>query len=256
MNTEQEQRLHFLLKKLNLAHRLYRLIEEGDRIAVGVSSGKDSLTLLLFLQYFQKHYPLAFELGAVHIEPDFQPGHEERRCSLEKFLERYQLPFASLKMSLGDDSVNCFWCSWNRRKMLFRYAYNHGYNKVALGHQFDDVVETALLNLFFHAVLETMEPKVIFFDGKVTLIRPLVFIEEKEIIPFARTLSFPLAQCQCPYAETSRRAAVQKLLKGLGKNASLVKHNIWKATRKWLEAYPQRAHRPEHSKQIDLPLTK
>ena len=78
LNMEQEQRLHFLLKKLNLAQKLYRLIEEGDRIAVGVSSGKDSLTLLLLLQYFQKHNTLSFELGAVHIEPDFQPGHQER----------------------------------------------------------------------------------------------------------------------------------------------------------------------------------
>ena len=86
LKNEEERLLHFLLRKLNIAQSLYQLIDEEDRIAVCVSSGKDSLCLLL---YFQKNYPIPFELGAVHIEPDFQPGHEERRISLEKFLGEY-----------------------------------------------------------------------------------------------------------------------------------------------------------------------
>lgn len=175
---------------------------------------------------------------------------------MERFLGEYQLPFASISMPLAEESVNCFWCSWNRRKMLFRYAYKQGYNKVALGHQFDDVVETALLNLFFHAAVETMEPKVVFFGGKVTLIRPLVFIEEREIIPFARTINYPLEDCRCPYGESSRRATVKEILRGFGRDASLVKRNIWKATRKWLEAYPPRPHRAEDSGPTNLPPTK
>jgi len=97
LKNKEERLLHFLLKRFNKAHRLYQIIEEGERIAVGVSSGMDSLCLLL---YFQKQYPVPFELGAVHIEPDFQPGHEKRRVSLEKFIEEFQLPFASIRMSL------------------------------------------------------------------------------------------------------------------------------------------------------------
>jgi len=100
LKNEKERLLHFLLRKLNKAQSLYQLIEEEDWIALGISPGKDSLTLLCLLLYFQKHYPIPFELGAVHIEPDFQPGHEERRASLEKFLGEFQLPFASIRMSL------------------------------------------------------------------------------------------------------------------------------------------------------------
>jgi tRNA 2-thiocytidine biosynthesis protein TtcA len=105
----------------------------------------------------------------------------------------------------------CFWCAWNRRKALFQTAHEMGCNKVAFGHHADDIAQTTLRNLFYQSRLRTMEPKVEFCDGVITLIRPLAYIPEKEIVRFAQAAGLPVQPPTCAHAHTTRRATDVKI---------------------------------------------
>jgi len=127
---------------------------------------------------------------------------------------------------------SCFWCAWNRRKGLFQTAHELGCNKVAFGHHADDVAQTTLLNLFYQGRLETMEPKVEFFEGVITVIRPLVYVPEKEIVRFAQAAGFPLQGVACPHAVTSRRTKMARLLRQIETECPQVKVNLFRAVRR------------------------
>ncbi|UCE17976.1 MAG: hypothetical protein JSV84_14080 [Gemmatimonadota bacterium] len=226
---------HNLFKKFNKALRHYHLIDNGDRILVAVSGGKDSLTLLRLLQLDQGKIPVSFDLVAVHVESDFRCAGCVHKEILRKLFKSVNIEFSfeQIRMTLDKDgkrrTPNCFWCSWNRRKALFLAAQRLGCNKVAFGHHADDVAETTLLNLFFHGRLETMEPKVLFFKGKITVIRPLVFVPEREILRFAKESGFPSQLCQCPNNLTSKRARMKEILKSIEKECPKAKVNLYKA---------------------------
>ena len=173
IETKQDQLAHYLLKKVNKAIRIYGMIEDGDRIVVAVSGGKDSLTLLRLLRLDKNSTAIDYDLVGVHVESDVQNSgccHLER---LEKLFrdEGVDYSFEQIQVTPGEDGKHrrsdCFRCSWNRRKALFLAAQRLGCNKVAFGHHADDVAETTLLNLFFHGQLETMEPKVNFSMEKL-----------------------------------------------------------------------------------------
>lgn len=233
--TLQDRLAYYLLKKVNKALYRYQMIEDGDRIVVAVSGGKDSLTLLKMLQLKKKTIPVAYDLVAVHVESDFQSGDSGHRERLEQLFrdEGLEYSFEQIQMTVGEDrkrrTSDCFWCSWNRRKALFLAAQRLDCNKVALGHHADDVAETTLLNLFYHGRLETMEPKVHFFGGTITVIRPLVFVPEREIVRFASESRFPSQSCRCPNRNTSKRARMKEWLSTLEKECPRVKMNLCKA---------------------------
>src|SRR5512134_2913425 len=175
-------------------HR-YQMIQHGDRILVGVSGGKDSLTLLTLLSERAKRVPIHYELLAVHVDLGFLSGGVD---VLKEFFEAKKIAYhiestRIAELANGPDNREnpCFLCSWERRKRVFALAQRFGCNKVAFGHHKDDIIETFLLNIFYSAEISTMMPVQRMFDGKVTLIRPLALVEEKKIERFAKETGLP-----------------------------------------------------------------
>jgi tRNA 2-thiocytidine biosynthesis protein TtcA len=213
-------------------HR-YGLIRDGDRILVGVSGGKDSLSLLHLLHERRKRVQTRYELVPVHIELGFD---RERAALLRNYFEAQGLPYHIEFTDIGkraNSSENrenpCFLCSWERRKRLFQLAYRLKCNKVALGHHKDDLIETLLLNIFYSGEISTMVPIQTLFKGKITLIRPLALIEEKKIERFAKEMNLPFGSSGCPSFGRTKRKEVKELIETLGKKNRKVKGNIFRS---------------------------
>jgi len=192
----------------------HRMIEDGDRILVAVSGGKDSLALLYFLRKIQSWSPVKFSLMAVHVEKDFSCGGCTHEKVLKAFFKEMEIPYVFKKIQLKQDgnSINCFWCSWNRRRVLFETANELGFNKIALGHHKDDIIETVLMNLIYRGNISAINPRQEFFGGKFTMIRPLCYVEEETIREFAREKNLTQGLCRCPYGEQSRRKAIKNFI--------------------------------------------
>ena len=155
---------------------------------------------------------------------------------LEKYFKKTGVKYRIVK---SDDlkktpkkDINCFWCSWNRRKNLFQTADKLGYNKIALGHHKDDIVETILMNLFFQGEISAMKPRQELFKGKIKIIRPLAYVEEDMIRRFAREENLPHDTCICPNSTVSQRARVGKIIAGLRRVCPEIKTNIFKSVQK------------------------
>ncbi len=223
---------YYLLKGINKAIRDYHMIADGDRIAVAVSGGKDSLTLLHLLRLRQRSTPGFYETVALHLvrcRPDGVPCASV--CQLEE-LEAYMQSLGQAYVVRNvqvDDDDGCFRCARLRRRALFTAATELGCNKLALGHHADDAAETTLLNLFFHGTAETMQPSRTFFDGQLLLIRPMIYLQEKEITRFAATQPFPKVEQRCPNSVTSRRALVKALIASVESEYPKVKINLFRA---------------------------
>lgn len=213
-------------------HR-YGLIQEGDRILVGVSGGKDSLSLLHLLHERSKRVPIHYELFPGYIDLGFGSGQAE---ILKNFFETKDLPhhieFTDIgrRANSAENRENpCFLCSWERRKRLFHLAHRLKCNKIALGHHKDDIIETLLINIFFSGEISTMVPSQSLFKGKITLIRPLALIEEKKIERFAREMGLPFGPSGCPSSGETKRKVIKDLIEALSKKNRKVKGNIFRA---------------------------
>ena len=213
-------------------HR-YGLIQDGDRILVGVSGGKDSLTLLHLLKERRKRVPIHYELIPVHIDLGFGSGRLE---ILKDYLERqglsYHLEFTDIgrRANSPENRENpCFLCSWERRKRIFQLANRLKCNKVALGHHKDDIIETLLINIFYSGEISTMLPLQSLFKGKITLIRPLSLVEEKKIERFARAMDLPFGSSGCPSSGRTKRKEVKEIIEALSRKNHRVKGNIFRS---------------------------
>ena len=210
----------------------YKMINEGDKILVAVSGGKDSLTLLHVLNFRKTFMPIKFDIMAVHIDMGM-PNHDTKE--LEQYFKDLDVPYRIEKLDFlkGNDwkEANCFWCSWNRRKALFKLARDMGCLKIALGHHLDDIVETILLNMFYRAEIGAMKPYQEFFGGELAIIRPLAYEEEKDIAVFAETegFLFKTKVCQCPHDQDSKRKFLKKLIMEIEKDNHCAKKNIFQA---------------------------
>ena len=241
-----------LLRKVNKAINEFHLIQEGDRVCVSVSGGKDSLSLLHLLIEQKRFFPMNFTIGAAHIVSDFDPNAGKTKKYIEKVCKSRGIPcgFADISVTTDEDgnecTPSCFWCSWNRREALFKYCAEHGFDKLALGHHFDDVAETTLLNLIYHGNLETMLPSRTFFDGKFDVIRPLFYVRERELARLAKMGGFIINTCECANAESSKRTAMKNLVRTLSKESKSLHYNLWRASKTWWEAFGDRPlHRDE-----------
>ncbi|HIP88330.1 MAG TPA: hypothetical protein EYH27_07865 [Anaerolineales bacterium] len=231
--TKREQAARFLLKEVARACKEFDLLAQGDRVAVAVSGGKDSRTLLDLLLRYRGRVPFDYDLVALHVVGT-SAGLADLSGTLRPWFEELGIEyhFVPLELPPGEPlPLDCFRCAWNRRKALFLAADRLGCNKLALGHHADDAAVTALLNLLFAARLETLEPKVEFFGGQITVIRPLIYIAAKDLAYYARLSGFsppPL----CPTAADSRRRQIEAFLRSLGPHQDRVRANIWRAARK------------------------
>ncbi len=213
------RRQHFLLRSVNKAIRDYQMIADGDRIAVAVSGGKDSLTLLRLLQARLAVVPQRYELVAVHVTNDAATcGGPVDHAPLLAYLDMQGTAYALTELEPPNGTARrakqgpCFHCAWRRRKAIFQAASRVGCNVVAFGHHADDLAETTLLNLFFQGRIETIEPKRVFFGGKLTVIRPLAYIPEKSIVRFASVAGFPPPPPPCAGLDRSRRELMRAIL--------------------------------------------
>ena len=234
MNQSVSDKLtYYLLKNVNKAIREFDMIADGDRVAIAVSGGKDSRSLLHLLHARQRTVPERYHLIALHVEAEI-PGYPHLRPVLEPWFCEMGVDYAFVPLELSPDEplpMDCFRCSWNRRKTLFRKAHELGCNKLAFGHHADDAVQTTLLNLFYSGRLETMAPNVQFFDGQILLVRPLIYLEERRLERLAKELAFPLHEVTCPLNQTSKRAWIKDWLRQAGPDYRQIRTNLWRAAR-------------------------
>lgn len=228
----------YISKRVGKAIIDYKMLSDGDKVAVAVSGGKDSLTLLQVLNDRRKFVPIKYELFAVHIDLGYPCQHPKL---LAKHFEKIGVPYHIEKVDIlkGKDrkDISCFWCSWNRRKAIFKVAERFGCTKVALGHHKDDIAETILLNLFFQGEISAMRPRQELFGGKVVIIRPLAYVDEDMIRRFAREADFLHEKCACPNSFTSKRTKITGIISDLEKICPEVKTNIFKSVTRIKKEY-------------------
>ena len=226
-------------KKAGKAITDFNMIQEGDRIAVAVSGGKDSLSLMHVLRHRQKVSPVKFDFTAVHIDFEFEDFDSQ---TLANYLQQQEFPYQiekvdSLKGERWED-INCFWWSRNRRKALFQLADREGFTKLAFGHHMDDIVETIILNQFYRGEIGAMKPMVELFGGKIVIIRPLTYVRESAMVDLARELKIDsLGQSKCANDDTSHRMLIKNMLKDFEKNNPMVVTNIFRSLRNIKEDY-------------------
>jgi tRNA 2-thiocytidine biosynthesis protein TtcA len=214
----------------------FSMIEEGDRIAVAVSGGKDSYALLHLLEALRKRAPVKYELLAINIDSGY-PGF--RADIIEKHLQEYGYNhhmertghYDIIKEKRRPGSSYCSICARLKRGVLYTLAQRFDCNKLALGHHLDDFVETLLLNQFFVGSLKAMAGKMLADNGLTTVIRPLVYVEEKEIREFSSNNRFPVVCCKCPVCGSidMQRKRMKALLTELEKENPSVKRSLLKA---------------------------
>jgi len=214
------------------AEKDFNQIARGDRILVALSGGSDSLVMLDILA--QQHKKLGRSLGisviAGHVPGEYKGKPIAPAKKLETICADLDVPFVASSSLLSDDIYNdCFKCSLARRKSLFDLAEEQGCNKIALGHNADDLVETALLNIMYSGKLSAILPKQSILKGKLHIIRPLAYVWKDEIVKYSRQRFGRLKTFSCPGAKNSKRLDIRKMLKRLQSDGSPVKENILKA---------------------------
>ncbi len=210
----------------------WSLIDDGDRIMVCSSGGKDSYTMLDLLERLRRRAPIRFELLAVHLDQG-NPEHDSGR--LETWLRdngfEYRVlhedVFGIVSQKVPEGETSCALCSRLRRGILYNAAQELGCDKLALGHNLDDTIETLLLNLIYTGSLKAMPPKLRSDDGRNVVIRPLLYCSEEAILAYARAAGFPVVTCSlCDERQPSRRAQVKKLLSHLEAISPRAKNSI------------------------------
>lgn len=208
-----------LWNPIGKAMHQFNMIEDGDKIAVGVSGGKDSLVTLNAFVRVKKIAKIDFEIIPIHIHPK----QDQADCSeIKEYCRKLGLELKVIETNLDDmlfgetkEKNPCFLCGRIRRGILYRVMKEEGINKLALGHHKDDIIETFLMNILYQGNRNIMRPSYISEEHGVKIIRPLAYVEEKNIISYARKLSLPIMKSKCPYetSEDSKRLKIKNMIK-------------------------------------------
>ncbi len=230
LSKEQERFIYKTHQKAWKCIKEYGLIEEGDKILIGLSGGKDSLALTEILGERMKIFYPKFSLVAAHITVS-NIEYQSDLNYLESYMAQYNIPFihktTSFDLSTDNRKSPCFLCSWNRRKTLFEIAKENSCNKIALGHHQDDILETLLMNMTFQGAIGTMPPKLKMNKFDMTIIRPLGLNTEAEMKELSRIRNFPQQIKNCPFEKDSHRSDIKSVLKELEQLNPEFRHSLW-----------------------------
>ncbi len=221
-------------KKITKALFDFSLIEPHDKILVAVSGGKDSTTLLLELAARYGRWQIPFEMEAIYIQSDF--ASPAPKTFLQTLAGKLPFPFHFLDIAVAGRvkegfKLNCYWCSTQRRVELLEFATSRGFNKIALGHHLDDIIETLLMNMLYKGEFSGMPPRVPYEKYPVSIIRPLCYCEEDEIVKYIRETEFAQFTCTCDFARGSHRKTIRREIEHLTQGNSTLKQNLFKSMR-------------------------
>lgn len=222
----------------------YHLLKDGDKVLVALSGGKDSLELVRLMARQMRIHKPQITVEAAHIIMDNIP-YETDRSYIQKFCEELGMKLNILHSSFEESGVGshlsdnskdkhrqktkCFLCSWNRRKTLFEYARDNGFNKIALGHHQDDILITLLMNMTFEGSIQTMPPILKMDHYPISIIRPLCLVPEHLIAHLAKLLGFEKQKTACPYEEKSRRQDMAEVYHTLECMNPEVRYSLWRS---------------------------
>jgi len=224
-----------LRRQMGQAIEDYNMIQDGDKVMVCLSGGKDSYTMLDILMNLQKHAPINFEIIAVNLDQK-QPGFPEH--ILPEYLSSIDVPFqiiekdtySIVKKVVPEGKTTCGICSRLRRGSLYGYARQNGITKIALGHHRDDIIETTFLNMFFGSKLKAMPPKLLSDDKTNILIRPLAYSKESDIQRYSDAMEFPIIPCNlCGSQENMQRQVIKEMLQDWEKQTPGRLDNIFRS---------------------------
>ncbi len=222
-------------RRFNKACVDYALLQDGDRILIALSGGKDSLELCRLMAARSRIFRPKIEVEAAHVVMDNIP-YESDRAYLERFCSdldiRLHILHSRFDESTDPRKTKCFLCAWQRRKMLFTFATEHGFNKVALGHHQDDILTTWLMNVTFEGNASTMPPLLQMEHYPLQIIRPLCLVEEAWIAEVAAIEGFERQKTPCPYEEATRRADINRVLHELLAINPEARYSMWRAVTK------------------------
>ncbi len=230
--TDEERLIQRIERRFNKGMVAYRLVEDGDRILVGLSGGKDSLALLHLLAKRSRILKPRFQVYAAHVALTNIP-YQSDDSYLRRFAEERNVPYVRYETSFDASTDTrkspCFLCSWNRRKALFTVAKELGCNKIALGHHMDDILQTLLMNLTFQGAYGTMPPKLEMKKFQMTIIRPLCLVHEADLVEMAAQMQFRKQLKNCPYEHDSHRSDMKEVLQRLEAMNPEARYSMWGA---------------------------
>lgn len=208
------------------------MIARGDKVLAAVSGGKDSLVMLEALAAFRRFKKVDFQLEALHMEVEDVP-YQVDRDFLSTYADALDVPIHYKNIRAGLENrgkkAPCFVCSWHRRKNLFEFAQNRGFQKLALGHHMDDAVETLLMNMAYHGHISSLPGKLRMFGGALYLIRPLLLLTDKDTRAFAKIRHFPGLLNECPYGDTTKRNTARQWVESLEKIHPKARMNLFRS---------------------------
>lgn len=228
--TEEDKLMRRIEKRFNKGVVQYGLIEDGDKILVGLSGGKDSLALLELLARRSRIYKPRFSVVAAHVVMT-NIAYESDMDYLRAYAEGLGVPFVRYETSFDPSTDTrkspCFLCSWNRRKALFTVAKEQGCNKIALGHHMDDILETLLMNMTFQGAFSTMPPRLVMRKFDMTIIRPMCLVHEADLIEMAQVRGYRKQIKNCPYEKDSHRSDMKEVLHSLERMNPEARYSLW-----------------------------
>lgn len=210
----------------------FDLINDGDKILIGISGGKDSLILTEVLAERRRYIPIDYELHAVHVKVKEMP-YEINLEFLEDFCKKLNVNFIYKEVTYEEEKKEhkspCYFCAWTRRKIFFSLSKELGCNKLATGHHLDDALQTMLLNMVYHGSISSIPERIEMFDGRLEFIRPMIECFEQDLIAYAQIQDYPKLKTECPYDQKTNRFEVKQVLSQIASLNKSAKLNMFNA---------------------------